>query len=200
MNPLLRCPWCDLLQRGPVLRRGESAQCSRCDGVLYREKPSSLERSLSLTVTALVLWIVANFYPFMNFSFKGGTQSNFIVSGVFELHANGATLLAGLVLFTSVLAPFFYLAGMLYVLAPLRFGFRPPGLAPVFRALVRLRPWSMLEVYLLGVLVAIVKLGQLASIDLATAFYAFTVLIFVFTASSSALDPRVVWDRLEISR
>lgn len=197
---VVRCPDCDLLQRGPTLRPGEAARCSRCGFVLHRERANSLERTLVLTLTALVLWVVANIYPFMTFEFEGQSESNVILSGVIELYSNGAVALSAIILFTSIVAPIIYIFGMLYVLVPVRFGWRLPGRTACFRVLVELRAWSMLEVYLLGVIVAVVKLNQLASIEPGVAMGAFAALIVVWSASQSSLDPRLVWRALERQR
>jgi len=94
-----------------------------------------------------------------------------------------------------------YLVGILFVLVPLQRGRRPAAMGPLVRTLIALRPWVMLEVYVLGALVAVVKLAQLASIDLDLGAYAFGLLIVVWTASVSLLDWRDVWERAgEIER
>jgi paraquat-inducible protein A len=196
---LVRCHDCDLLQGAPALTAAQSARCSRCGALLYYTRESSLDRTLGLTLAALLLLVVANCTEFMTFEFKGRSQSNFILTGIFELHANGFGPLAVLIGFTSILAPLLHLSGMLYVLLPLRLGRRPWGLAPVFRVLQHLRPWAMLEVYVLGVFVAIVKLNQLASIELGTGFYAFVGLIVISSAAYDALDARLVWGALDVS-
>jgi len=195
--PLIRCESCDLLQRMPTLRPGESACCPRCDLVLAREKKNSLDRSLSLTLAALILWVVANTYPFMVFSFKGRSQENLMMTGVLKLWEAGSQPLASLIFFASILAPLLYLSGMLYVLLPLRLGRKPWGLAVCYRALEKIQPWSMLEVYLLGVMVAVVKLAELASIVPGEALWAFAALILISTAARSSLDSRVIWKALE---
>jgi len=197
---LVRCHDCDLLQRGPALQAGQSARCVRCGAVLYRERRDSLDRTLSLAVAALLLWVVANAYAFMTFAFEGRAQSNFIVSGPMDLWSMGYQPLAALVLFASVVAPVVYLSGLLWALVPLRLGWTPWGLAGLFRFLGWLQPWAMLEVYLLGVLVAIVKLSQLASIEASVGLWAFGALIIVWSAVGASLDPRVVWDAVETKR
>ena len=197
IDALMRCPDCDLLQQRTALLAGQSARCPRCGSVLYREIHNSVDHALGLTLAALFLWLVANAYPFMTFEFKGQSQSNYLLSGVLELWNSGAHPLAALICFTSILAPIVHILGTLYVLAPLRFGHRPPGLVPIFRWLDGIQPWGMLEVYLLGVMVAVFKLNALASIEPGIAMWAFGVLILVWTASRAALDPRQVWAAVE---
>ena len=190
---LLRCLECDLLQRAPELGPGQGARCPRCGAGHHRSRPGGIDKTLSLVIAGLVLWAVANLLPFMTFEFKGRSDTNTIATGVRLLYENGFWQLAALIAFTSILAPITYLLGMLYVLVPLRLGWRPWRLARVHRALIWLRPWSMLEVYLLGALVAVVKLGQLASIEPGPASAAFVILIGVWIAIGVTLDPRDVW-------
>ncbi len=195
-TPLIRCNECDLLQRGPALPEGGTACCPRCGGTLYRTRRDSLNRSLALMLAALPLWLIANVSTFMIFELKGQSQSNQILSGVVQLGAVGYGPLAALILFTSMLAPLLHMLGMVYLMIAIKAGSRAPHLGPLFRVLNRLRPWSMLEVYLLGTMVAVVKLDQMASIEPATALYAFGTLIVVLAAAYDALDPRVVWAAL----
>jgi paraquat-inducible protein A len=86
---------------------------------------------------------------------------------------------------------------MLYVLLPLKFNLLPRNLPRVFRLVQRLQPWGMLEVFMLGILVSVVKLAKMAKIVPGIALYAFLVLIFVMAASSASLDPHIVWKRCD---
>ncbi len=191
-----RCGSCDLLQAEPRLLGGDRAHCVRCGEMLQRGRPQSLDRTLALTLSAAILLGVANLLPFLSFEFQGRSSSNFILSGVFQLWRTGFGVVAAVVFFTTVVAPLVYLGGMLYVLVPLWRGQRPPALGPIFRWLIELRPWAMLEVYLLGVCVAVVKLGQLATIVPDPALFAFVALILIWAAAAASLDPRMVWNAL----
>ncbi|MBW2563631.1 MAG: paraquat-inducible protein A, partial [Deltaproteobacteria bacterium] len=104
--------------------------------------------------------------------------------------------LAALVLFTTFLTPFIQLSGMLYVLLPLKFNRLPWRLPYIFRFLQNIQPWGMMEVFMLGILVAIVKLAKMASIIPGIALYSFAALILVLAAATASLDPDIVWDRL----
>jgi paraquat-inducible protein A len=195
----IECENCGLLQGRSALAPGQSAHCAGCDTKLFREQPRGIQRALALTLAALVLLAVANLTDFMTFEFKGRSQDNRIITGVLELGRLGYVPLAALILFTSVVAPLLYLSGMLCVLASVHLGHSPAWLGPLFRRLELLKPWSMLEVYLLGILVAVIKLGQMASIELATAFWAYLGLIATATAASDCLDSRSVWERVRLS-
>ncbi len=190
----IECDDCGLLQQRVDLVPRQAAHCAACSAFLYHEKPGGVEKALALTIAALLLLAIANFTDFMTFEFKGRSQGNRIITGVLELIRLGYWPLGVLIFFASVVAPALHLTGMLCVLVPVGLGRSPGYLGPLFRRLEALRPWSMLEVYLLGIFVAVIKLGQLASIELAVAFWAYLALIVVATASYDALDARQVWD------
>ena len=199
LDNAVECRDCGQRQRRPALRPGQSASCATCGARLFKERPWGVQRALALTLTALVLLVVANLTEFMVFEFRGRAQENHIVTGVMELHRLGYGPLAALILLTSVVAPLLHLLGMSAVLFCVQVGASPLWLGPLFRRLESLRPWAMLEVYLLGILVAVVKLDQLARIELATAFWAYLALIVMVAAGTDALDSRKIWDNVRLA-
>jgi paraquat-inducible protein A len=122
-----------------------------------------------------------------------------LLSGVRELVAQGLPPVALAVLITSLVGPLLELLGLFYVLLPLTLGRRPWQMAWVFRWVRRLEPWSMLEVFLLGILVTASKLTSDAEIIPGIALFALFALIFIMAAISASLDPEAVWRRLEVS-
>jgi len=196
---VVECHDCGLRQRHPDLAPGQSAYCAACGLKLFQHKPRGVEWALALTLTALVLLAVANFTEFMTFEYRGRSQDNRIITGILELRRLGYAPLAALILLTSLLAPLLHLSGMFCVLTCVQLGRSPAWLGPLFRRLEFLRPWAMLEVYLLGIFVAVVKLGELASIEVATAFWAYLALIVVATAAADVLDRRSVWDNVRLA-
>ena len=199
MPPLLvACPDCDLLLHCPDVPSGGEARCPRCEAVLVRDRPDSLNRTLALTSAGAVLFLVANAFPFLAFVAQGQETQTTLGSGVLMLWDQGWPPLAMLVGFTTILAPALQLALLAYVTGPLRFGWCPPQLARAMRALQHLQPWSMMEVFLIGILVALVKLADMADIVPGVALWAFAVLIPVLAGTLAALDPRVVWRHVEI--
>ena len=195
-NSLIACHHCDLLHRVQPLTHGGAAQCMRCGAVLYRRKKDSLNRTLSLTIAGLILFVVANTYPFLAMKSEGLVQETTLIAGVKELYAQNMWGLAALVLLTTFLTPFIQLSGMLYVLLPLKFNRLPWRLPFIFRFLQNIQPWGMMEVFMLGILVAIVKLAKMASIIPGIALYSFAALILVLAGAMASLDPDIVWDRL----
>jgi paraquat-inducible protein A len=194
--PIIACHDCGLVHHVRALREGGAAGCTRCGAVLYRHKRDSIDRALMLTLAALVLFVLANSFPFLTFKLEGRATTSTLITGVIQLYEDGMWPLALLVLGTTILVPLAKLLANVYVLLPLRLGHRIPGLARVFRASEIMHPWAMMEVFLLGVIVAYVKLSDLATLELGIALIAFVALILTMIAAEVALEPREVWDRL----
>jgi len=193
---IMACHDCGLVHHLLPLPKGGAASCTRCGAVLYRRKADSIDRALMLTLAALILFVIANSFPFLTFKLEGGATTSTLMTGVIQLYEDGMWPLAALVLGATILVPLAKLLASTYVLLPLRLGRRPWGLVQMFRATEIMHPWAMMEVFLLGVIVAYVKLSDLAKLELGIALYAFIALILVMIAAEVALDPREVWDRI----
>ena len=197
---LVACPDCDLLNRldGPA---AATLLCARCGAVLRRHRPNSIDRTLALVVAALLLFTLANSFPFLAMKTGGFVQETTLLSGVQELWRQGLRLLAALVFATCVLVPALQLTGLLAILLPLRLGRQPlPGATRILRLVQAAAPWGMMEVFLLGILVALVKLGHMATIVPGVSVFSFAALIVVMAAAFSTLDPVLLWARLDARR
>ena len=194
---LIACHECDQLHQRQSLPSGATAVCSRCGALLYRHRANSIERSLSLYFTALILLLLTIGFPFMDISLSGQTQQTHLFSGIHLLFHEGYWPLAVLVLVTIVLVPLVQIVGYLTLLWPLRRGRRVIRGAHLFRWMRAMQPWSMIEVYVLGVLVSLVKLANYATIIPGTALYSLGALMLVLAAAASVLDPDEIWQRLE---
>jgi paraquat-inducible protein A len=196
---LHECQSCGLLQTVPALAPGISAHCSRCGTTLHRGRRHPLEHSLALTLAALVLLGVMCVTTLMSVETAGITLHADLLSGPVELIQRGMTALAVVVVFVTLVAPFGKLLGTLYVLIGLHMAYPPRHLRRVFVLVERLTPWSMIEVFVFGVLVAYVKLGDLVTITLGTGVFALFALTVVMVWADSALDREAVWDALDRS-
>jgi paraquat-inducible protein A len=194
---LIACHDCDLLQHKRPIKNGQVAKCVRCGATLYCRKSNSLELTLMFTLAGLIFYILANVYPFMTFDLEGRTQENNLITGVKELYEHQMVGLSILVFLTSVFVPLLKLSGMAYLLLPLRFDRRPWKFASIFRIVQSFHPWAMMEVYMLGVLVAYVKLADMATIIPGIALFSFAILIFITAAADAYWDPDAFWDRMK---
>ena len=199
MESLLACEACDQLHRHRPLARGEKAVCQGCGTRLYGSSIDSLERTLALNIASLALFFLANVMLFLHVSMEGQGQANRIISGVVDLFDFDYVPLAALILFTTMLAPLVKILVTLYSVSSALMGRRFPGVAVAMRGAEVLSTWSMLEVYLLALIVAVGKLSQMATVDLRIGSYAFIALIIVSTWANSALETEAVWSRLEES-
>jgi paraquat-inducible protein A len=194
---VIACEFCDLHHEHPVLRAGEKARCSRCGGLLAKVARSPIEGTLALALTAAVLLVLANVFPFLRLSLEGQVRENTIATGVVGLWAGGQGALAVLILFTTILAPALRVVGLLYVLLPLSLGRVPPGVAGALRFQEALISWAMLDVYMLALLVTLVKIAQMGSLRLETGAFCFIALFVVLTLVSASYDREALWDRVE---
>ena len=194
---ILECDCCGLRHTLGDLSPDRTASCRRCGGVLASTPANSLERSLALALMGLILVIVANTMPFMSLNIQGRVQLATLITGDLALFDQGKWELAALVLFTTVLAPAIKLCMICYVLIGLRMRRPPPKLAYVLWLLDYLHPWAMIEVYLLGVFVAYVKLAAFSTIVVGPACYALATLLLAMVALDSILDFDTVWAEVE---
>ncbi len=195
---LIACHECDLLNAEIAVPVGGALRCARCGCVLYRHKRDSLDRTLALTSAALVLYVVANIFPFLAFEMQGNVTHTTLITGVTQLWAQGWWEMSLLVFATAIGAPLVQILLMLYLLVPIKLGRTPRDLAQVFRFLDRIAPWSMMEIFLIGVLVSLVKLAGMADMVAGLALWSFGVLIIVMAAAIASLDSRMIWERIEL--
>ncbi|MGH0030510.1 MAG: paraquat-inducible protein A [Myxococcota bacterium] len=193
---LLLCHDCDLPNRIGVVEPDQSARCPRCDGLLWRNVPDSLDRTIAFALGGLMLYVVSNSFPFLSMVMQGNVTETTLATGVRALFDQGRPLVASLVLLTTILAPLIHLTTILYVLLPLKLGTRAPGARLAFRLLHRIETWSMMEVFLIGILVSLTKLVGMAQIVPGIALWSFVTLIPLVAATSASLDSHWVWERI----
>lgn len=190
---LMACHECDLLHRIADMEDGYKAYCARCGAFLYQRTSGSMDRVLALCLSALFLVMAANAFPFMSLEIGGRVEVNYLFTGAIALYRSGMGEVGLLVFLTSVLFPVIISAGMLYILLPLKCGHHPPAMAQVYRLVKAVAPWSLVSVFMLGVLLSLVKLLDMANIIPGISLYAFIGLIVVLAAAQSNFDPSVVW-------
>jgi paraquat-inducible protein A len=199
-NELLACDECDLLQRETSLPPGGTARCRRCGAKLYRSHPHGLNRSLAYVLGALVLFVIANAYPVVGLEVRGELVQTTLFGAVRGIYADGMWPIAVLVLTTTIIAPLAEMGAMAYLLAPLHLGRVARGYALVFRALQLARPWGMVEVLMLGVLVALAKLAHIAAVVPGIAMWSLGGEMLLLAAAAAAFDPRAWWAKASAAR
>jgi paraquat-inducible protein A len=187
------CEGCDAIYRRVPLRRREVAHCPRCGTELDRHPGDQSARVLPLTVASLILFAIANLFPIVEIEVQGLSSQTTLAGAVVALSSEGMSPVALLVLATTILFPLMQLCFLFYLLVPMAYERRPVGFAILVKALQALRPWGMVEVFLLGVLVAIIKLGSMAQVIPGPALWAFGALTVLLTAVLS-FNPKTFWE------
>ena len=195
-DALVACPHCDLVQRLPDLPPGGSARCPRCDKELWRSRVDSLDRTLALALASAVLLVVANAVPMLGLTAVGHAASTTVVGGAQQLWKDGREAVAVLVLFTAVIAPALQTAFMLAIVLGARREHPPDWIRTLLRHHPTTRTWSMIEVMMLGVLVALIKIADYAKVVPGLALYVLGALVFLLAAMQATFDPREVWAKL----
>jgi paraquat-inducible protein A len=198
--PLIACHECDLLQREAPLPHGGIACCRRCGAVLYRSARDSLDRTLACALGASILFVLTNGFPIVALEVQGNRNAATLFDAVRRLYDQDMPIIAALVLLTTMILPALELAATLYMLLPLRLGRVPAGLGPLFRVVQSVRPWSMVEVFMLGVLVSLVKLRHLATVVPGIALWSFAGLMLLMAATAASFKPRDLWAHVELAR
>ena len=197
-SSLIACHECDLLQREVALPPGGKAVCPRCRATLYTESRDSINRALALMLAAALMFLIGNSFPVVTMEIQGHRTEALVWQGAWRLHQEGETLVGILVFLTALVFPLLQIGGMLAILVPLRFGLTPRYLVPAYRTIEQVKPWSMVEVFMLGVLVSLVKLAHMAKVVPGIGMWAFFALIITLAWASSTLNPHEVWSRLEV--
>jgi paraquat-inducible protein A len=200
-NPLttmetVACPDCDLLQNIPELPPGGKARCPRCGHTVATRSRDPLNLPLALTLTAAIVFIIANTTPLMGLSAVGRHASTTIGNGAYEMWVQGQEVTAAVVAFCAVIAPGGYILFLLTVLLAVR---RPPAprwVGEMLRGAHSMQPWSMNEVMLLGILVALIKIAELATVEPGIGIYAIGGLVVLFAAIMVTVDPHEIWTRV----
>jgi len=194
---IIACPLCDLLQRARHIPTGYFARCCRCGAVLYRRKTNSVNRTLALVIAGIILYIPANIYPIMTFIYLGQSQTTTIWSGVKQLYVSGMWPIATLVLCASIVIPLLKLIGLAYLCLSLKWGWRKKDRTQLYQIIDVVGRWAMLDVFLLSILVATVKLGQIATIIPGPGSLSFAAVVVLTMLATIFFDPRLIWEPAE---
>jgi paraquat-inducible protein A len=194
---LVACHTCGLLSRLPA--HAGRARCPRCDARLHPRTPRSLSRSWAFLAAAIVLYVPANLLPIMHLTTFGQTQSDTILSGVVYLLLNDMWPLALIVFIASILVPVLKIVILAYLLisVQMRSVWRPLDRARLYRFTEFVGRWSMVDVFVVTVLVALIHLGQLASVTAGAGAIYFAAVVILTMLAAMTFDPRLIWDHLD---
>jgi paraquat-inducible protein A len=196
---LLNCHDCHYLAAAPRGAAHDHLECPRCGAPLHERKPNSLARTWALVVAAAIFYIPANVLPMTITSSIAGTQADTIMSGVIYFIHSGSWEIAAIIFIASVFVPLLKLLILVYLLlsVQLRWHWRPKDRTALYRLTEAVGRWSMLDIFVVTILVALVKLGAVASIEAGPAAVYFAAVVVITMIAAESFDPRLIWDALE---
>jgi len=187
------CHECDLLNDVPELDVGQKAFCSRCGYLLAANRLHAESKVLAFSAASLVFLMLSSAFPFLGFSARGQEQTVTLIQSVAILVTENFQGLA-LVVFASIIAvPAVLLLGTVYVSVAILLGRRLPGTRRTLRWVLVLVPWSMAEIFLIGILVSFIKIVSLADVTLGLSFWSYALFTVCMTVVVSHIDKRALW-------
>ncbi len=195
MTTIVACKTCGLVQRMGELEPGAGAECCRCGSIIGKRKVNSLGRTAAFSLAALIFYVPANIYPILRMEFYGAYSESTVWDGCVRLFQDGQWPVAAIVFLASILIPLFKMLGLFFLVVTARFKSArwQQERTWIYRIIDVVGPWAMLDVFLLSVLVALVKLKQLATVLPGPGLLAFTAVVVLTILASASFDPTVIW-------
>ncbi|WP_445145000.1 paraquat-inducible protein A [Dyella sp. Tek66A03] len=193
---LIVCEHCDAVYQRPTLAPGETVRCEVCAAPFYRAGRLDVDRWLALTMAAIVVYVMANVCPIISIRFQGLHHQATLWQAAAALAQGPITLVAVPAAMTVIAVPLVQMLLLGWLLAYARQGRRAPGFRTAMKVLVALRPWSMVEVALIGILVSVIKLAGFVHVIPGAGLWAIGVLTVLLTVIASP-DARQLWELTE---
>jgi len=196
METIVFCPTCNQRQLLGEIEPGMVAECSRCGSILARRGHDSLARTAALSLAALILYVPANIYPILRMYYYGAYTENTIWDGCIRLFQDDQYLVAVIVFLASIVIPFCKLLGLFYLTVTAKLGSvsRRRERTLIFKFIDTIGPWAMLDVFLLAILVALVRLQQLASVYPGPGLLPFASVVVLTILATLSFDPKLIWE------
>lgn len=196
---MVLCQDCHKLLRYPEALANEDLICPRCASTVHQRKPDSITRTWALVIAAFIFLIPANLFPIMTFTIKGNGEPSTIIGGVLTMVHHGMIPIALIIFIASICVPFLKLAGLSMLLLSVQFKWKTSyrQRTTMYGIIETIGRWSMLDVFSIAILGALVELGVLANVKAgpAASFFCLAVVITIFAAMS--FDTRLIWDARE---
>lgn len=193
---MIACPDCGQLHRYQPLVKRQQACCSRCQSILYRHRPHFIQKHIALNLAAIILLMMTHAFPLLALSAQGLVQELTLLKSVQAFWESDWYSLAAIASLNILILPVVEIGILMWVFLSLQWQWSANVAIALFRWFFRMKPWIMLEVFMLGTIVALVKLGDVANLVIGVSFWAFCALIVVMTVDKALLDASTVWHEL----
>ena len=194
---IIACYQCDLVQYEVILMEGEKALCSRCNALLYKKTPLHHNQEIAFTICAIVMLFIANLFPIATIVVQGTEIDATLFSIIQTLVMQQQMLIALLLFVTLFIAPILEVLAMAYLLTQLEKGWPKHNIAHAYKLHLTAKTWILIDVFMLGILVALVKLMPIMIVKVGIAVWALAGLIILLTFSAQAFDTRKVWSKID---
>lgn len=192
------CHECDLLIGVPSLGVGQKAYCPRCNYLLAANRPHAHKMIFAFSSAGLLFLLLANAFPFLGFSAKGQERTVTLLQSVAILVTENLPSLAAVVFASIIFIPGVFLIGIVYVSVALANDRLLPGTGTILRWALRLLPWGMAEIFLVGILVSFIKIVSIADVSLGMSFWSYALFTVCMTMVVLYLDRRELWERVRL--
>lgn len=196
MEAAIACQTCGLVQTVKELKLGTTAQCCRCRSTIRTSKINSLQRTAAFSLAAAILYVPANIYPILRMHYYGAYSESTIWDGCVNLFKDNQWLVAGIVFLASIIIPIIKLLGLFFLVITTKtksIKWRQQR-TWIYKSIEVIGPWAMLDVFLLSILVALVKLQQIATVLPGRGLVAFTGVVVLTILASASFDPKLIWN------
>jgi paraquat-inducible protein A len=197
LEDLVGCPDCDLLIRKRTPEKGYDLVCPRCGSLVVKSHRNSMDRTIAFSLSGLFLFFPACFLPLLNFNVLGYSGRCTMVKAAMQMFNSGYLWMGFLVLFCSILVPFTVLALLLFIAISVKLGKYPKIICKALKLYHHLGEWTMLDVYMIGILISLIKMKDYGDIFSGLGLYSFIGLLFMVLLSTLCFDSRYAWESLE---
>ena len=196
MEAAIACQTCGLVQTLKELKPGTTAECCRCRSTIRTSKINSLQRTAAFSLAAAILYVPANIYPILRMHYYGAYSESTIWDGCINLFKDDQWLVAGIVFLASIIIPIIKLLGLFFLVITTKTSsikWRQQR-TWIYKSIEVIGPWAMLDVFLLSILGALVKLQQIATVLPGRGLVAFTGVVVLTILASASFDPKLIWN------
>jgi len=197
-NEIVTCSVCGSIQQLALLSSAQVARCYRCSSLIAKPGDNALNRTAALSIAGLLLYVPANIYPVMEMDYYGTYRESTVWSGCEQLFRDGQWPIAIIVFLASIVVPLLKLMGLFFLVVTTQMNWPQLGRlrTVVHRSIKVMGPWAMLDVFLLAILVALVRLGRIATVTVGPGLLAFTAVVVLTILASESFDSRQIWKRV----
>jgi len=197
-NGVIACHTCHNLTKVDINASGPF-RCSRCHSKISSRKPNSLNRTWAFLIAATILYIPANIFPIMTVVSFGKENSDTILSGIIYLMGSGQWVIGLVVFFASIFVPVFKIVALSFLALSvhLKLKWKPKTRTLLYRIVEAIGRWSMIDVFMISILIALVKLKALATVEAESGAIAFAAVVILTMLAAMTFDPRLIWDQVE---